>query len=52
MKYLQGDALSEMRIRVLFGIFSLEEDLSKHSLIEDKILIPLVKKLEQQYGKQ
>lgn len=52
MKYLQGDALSEMRIRVLFGIFSLEEDLSKHSLIEEKILIPLVVKLEQRYGRQ
>ena len=52
MKYLQGDALSEMRIRVLFGIFSLEEDLSKHSLIEDKILVPLVMKLEQRYAKQ
>lgn len=49
MKYLQGDSLSEERIRVLFGIFSLEEDLSKHSLIEDKILIPLVMKLEEQY---
>jgi len=52
MKYLPGDALSEMRVRVLFGIFALEEDLSKHSLIEDKILIPLVMKLEQQYVEQ
>ena len=47
MKYLP-----DMRIRVLFGIFALEEDLSKHSLIEDKILIPLVMKLEQRYAKQ
>ena len=52
MKYLPGDTLSDMRIRVLFGIFALEEDLSKHSLIEDKILIPLVMKLEQRYAKQ
>ena len=52
MKYLPGDTLSDMRIRVLFGMFALEEDLSKHSLIEDKILIPLVMKLEQRYAKQ
>ena len=52
MKYLPGDTLSDMRIRVLFGIFALEEDLSKHSLIEDKILVPLVMKLEQRYAKQ
>ena len=52
MKYLPGDALSDMRIRVLFGIFALEEDLSKHSLIEDRILVPLVMKLEQRYVKQ
>ena len=50
MKYLPGDTLSDMRIRVLFGIFALEEDLSKHSLIEDKILVPLVMKLEQRYA--
>ena len=52
MKYLPGDTVSDMRIRVLFGIFALEEDLSKHSLIEDKILVPLVMKLEQRYAKQ
>lgn len=52
MKYLPGDTLSDMRIRVLFEIFALEEDLSKHSLIEDKILVPLVMKLEQRYAKQ
>ena len=52
MKYLPGDTLSDMHIRVLFGIFALEEDLSKHSLIEDKILVPLVMKLEQRYAKQ
>lgn len=51
IKYLPDRSESQERIRILFGIFSLEEDLGKHSLIEDKILIPLVQKLEFGYDK-
>ena len=51
MKYLQGSSRGEEKINLLFDIFSLEEDLSKHSLIEDKILVPFVLKLEQRYDK-
>lgn len=51
IKYLPGNSSPIERTNVLFDIFSLEEDLSKHSLIEDKILIPLVQNLEEEYGK-
>ena len=52
IKYLPGDSSLMERTNVLFDIFSLEEDLMKHTLIEDKILIPLVQKLENRHGKQ
>lgn len=52
IKYLPENSSAAERTNVLFDIFSLEEDLSKHSLIEDKILIPLVQKLEEDYDKQ
>ena len=48
------DGKEVMRLNLLEEtdrIFSLEEDLSKHSLIEDKILVPFVLKLEQRYDK-
>lgn len=46
IKYLPDHSENQKRISLLFNIFSLEEDLGKHTLIEDKILIPLVQKLE------
>ena len=49
MKYLRGKQLGEEKIDLLFDIFSLEEDLAKHALIEDRILVPLVLKLEEGY---
>lgn len=52
IKYLPGNSSPVERTNVLFDIFSLEEDLGKHSLIEDKILIPLVQKLEKDDDKQ
>lgn len=52
IKYLPGDAMLQEKITMLSNIFSLEEDLNRHVLIEDKILIPLVRKLEDRYGKQ
>lgn len=51
IKYLPGDSLLPERTHVLFDIFSLEDDLDRHTLIEDKILIPLVMKLESHDGK-
>lgn len=51
IKYLPGTDLLIEKTRMLFNIFSLEEDLCKHTLIEDKILIPLVQKQEKGYGK-
>lgn len=51
IKYLPGTALLPEKTGMLFNIFSLEEDLCKHTLIEDKILIPLVQKQEKRYGK-
>lgn len=46
IKYLPENSAADIRNDVLFEIFSLENDLSKHTLIENKILIPLVSKLE------
>jgi regulator of cell morphogenesis and NO signaling len=37
----QGDSIS-----VVFDIFQLSSDLNKHSLIEEKILVPYVKLIE------
>lgn len=47
IKYLPEDCCpAEIRNEVLFEIFRFEEDLSKHTDIENHVLIPLVKKLE------
>ncbi len=51
IKYLPEHAELSERTHILFDIFSLEKDLRKHTLIEDKILIPLVQKLEACYAK-
>lgn len=50
IKYLPGHKYLSERVAVLLDIFSLEEDLCKHTLIEDKILIPLVRKMESTHG--
>lgn len=49
IKYLPEDCSSELRNKVLFEIFLFEQDLVKHSLIEDKILVPFVVQLEKSY---
>lgn len=46
LKYLPESCRAELRDEVLFDIFLLEEDLGKHTLIENQILIPYVAKLE------
>ena len=46
IKYLPGDIMPKERVSVLFDIFQLSGDLNKHSLIEEKILIPYVETIE------
>ena len=46
VKYLPESCPSELRFEVLHEIFRLEEDLCKHTLIENEVLIPLVQKIE------
>ena len=46
IKYLPDSCPAEARYDVLFGIFRFEEDLSRHTEIENNVLIPLVEKLE------
>ena len=50
IKYLPGNYTSNIRMRVLKEIFRIESDLRKHTTIENKLLIPLVAKLEQNNG--
>lgn len=46
IKYLPDTYDSAHRNDILFGLFMLEDDLNKHTLIEEKILVPLVSRLE------
>lgn len=49
IKYLPDSYSSKDRNDVLLDIFLFEKDLNKHSLIEDKILIPFVREIELKY---
>lgn len=46
MKYLPETCDTLLRNDVLYKIYRLEEDLAKHTLIEDTVLIPVVNKME------
>lgn len=46
IKYLPESCSTPKRNEVLLEIFRIEKDLRKHTLIENKLLIPLVSKLE------
>lgn len=46
MKYLPDTCNTVQRNEVLYRIFSLEEDLAKHTIVENSVLIPLVNKIE------
>ena len=46
MKYLPETCDTILRNEVLYRIYRLEEDLSKHTVIEDTVLIPMVNKME------
>ncbi len=52
IKYLPGTYTSNIRMEVLSEIFKIENDLHKHTLVENKILIPLVTKLEKNHGRK
>ncbi len=52
IKYLQGDYSEGARNNLMFDLFRLEKDLKDHTRIEEKILAPMVKKMEQEvFGK-
>lgn len=46
LKYLPGDILPKERIEISLDIMELSDDLNRHSLIEDHLLIPYVESLE------
>ena len=46
LKYLPGDILPKERIEISLDIMELSDDLNRHSLIEERILIPYVEFLE------
>lgn len=52
IKYLPGTYTSSIRMKVLNEIFKIESDLKKHTMVENKILIPLVSKLENSYDRE
>lgn len=51
LKYLPNGFAQKERVSVLSSLFILSEDLTKHSLIEDKILAPYVETLERDGSK-
>ncbi|MCR5713891.1 MAG: hemerythrin domain-containing protein [Bacteroidales bacterium] len=48
IKYLPEDILQQERVKVLDDIFHLSEDLRRHSLIEEHLLMPYIKLKEAQ----
>lgn len=48
-KYLGEEHSTPLRFELLNNIYSVENDLRKHSLIENRLLIPLVEKLEKNH---
>ena len=49
IKYLNKDYASQLRFEILGEIHNISNDLMKHSYIEDKLLVPLVEKIEQRH---
>lgn len=49
IKYLPEEYSSPLRFEILKDIYDLEKDLQKHSLIENKLLVSLVQKIEKSY---
>ncbi len=49
IKYLSGEYASQLRFEILNEINSIGNDLLRHSDIENKLLVPLVEKIEMRY---
>ena len=49
IKYLNKDYASQLRFEILGEIHDISNDLMKHSNIENKLLVPLVEKIEKRY---
>lgn len=49
IKYIGEEFSSPVRFELLGNIYNVENDLRKHSLIEDRLLVPLVEKLEKSH---
>lgn len=49
IKYLNKDYASQLRFEILGEIHNIGNDLLKHSNIENKLLVPLVEKIEKRY---
>ena len=49
IKYLNKEYTSQLRFEILGEIHSIGNDLLKHSDIENRLLVPLVEKIEQRY---
>ncbi len=47
MKYIPDTCDAVIQNEVLYGIFRFEEDLRKHTAIEDRVLIPMVNRMEE-----
>ncbi|MDR1459961.1 MAG: hemerythrin domain-containing protein [Bacteroidales bacterium] len=52
IKYLPENERNKEKENVLFNIFLFTKDLNKHILIENKVLIPCVKLIEEKYEQQ
>ncbi|MDL2227358.1 hemerythrin domain-containing protein [Odoribacter sp. OttesenSCG-928-L07] len=52
IKYLPVEGNDKKREEILFTVFLFSKDLYKHNLIEEKILIPWVKQIEEKYEQQ
>ena len=49
IKYLNGEYASQLRYEILCEIGNIGNDLLKHSYIENKLLVPLVEKIEKRH---
>ena len=47
MKYLPSVCDTVLRNSVLYHIFFLEDDLDRHTMIENNVLVPMVNRLEE-----
>lgn len=46
MKYLPAECDNGMRIKVLMSIFHLQEDMKRHTYVENSVLVPMVTRME------